>query len=103
MEPEWDPETDAHLTIWECCQHLIRKLETDGEYAAAVLLKKIGSEKADAVKDLAYCLYDICSNKRKDAKEANSYNALIAVWTDLTRLAATIQDTRGDGQFSMAV
>jgi putative DNA methylase len=103
LEPSWDPATDTHLTIWECCQHLIHKLENEGEYAAALLLKKIGSEKADAVKDLAYCLYDICSNKRKDAKEATSYNALIAVWTDLTRLAATIHDTRGDGQISMAI
>ena len=103
LEPDWDPATDTHLTIWECCQYLIHKLENEGEFAAALLLKKIGSEKADAVKDLAYCLYDICSNKRKDAKEATSYNALIAVWTDLTRLAATIQDTRGDGQLSMAV
>ena len=103
LEPDWDPGTDTHLTIWECCQYLIRTLENEGEFAAAVLLKKIGSEKAEAVKDLAYCLYDICSNKRKDAKEATSYNALIAVWTDLTRLAATIHDTRGDGQLSMAV
>jgi putative DNA methylase len=103
LESDWDPATDTHLTIWECCQYLIRKLETEGEYAAALLLKKIGSERADAAKDLAYCLYDICSNKRKDAKEATSYNALIAVWTDLTRLAATIQDTRDDGQLSMVV
>ena len=50
------------------------------------------------MKDLAYCLYDICSNKRKDAKEATSYNALIAVWTELTRQAAAIHDTRGDRQ-----
>ena len=83
--------------------NLIRTLENEGELAAAILLKKIGPEKSDAVKDLAYCLYDICSNKRKDAKEATSYNALIAVWTDLTRLSATIQDTRGDGQLAMAV
>lgn len=100
---DWDPETDKHLTIWECCQYLIRTLEKNGEYEAALLLKKTGSEKAEAVKDLAYCLYDICSNKRKDAKEATSYNALIAIWTDLTRLAATIHDTRGDGQMRMQV
>ncbi len=100
---DWDPETDKHPTIWECCQYLIRALEKDGEYAAALLLKKIGDERAVAVKDLAYCLYDICSNKRKDAKEATSYNALIAIWTDLTRLAATIHDTRGDGQMRMMV
>jgi putative DNA methylase len=99
----WDPATDTHLTVWECCQYLIRKLETEGEYEAAVLLKKIGPDKADAVKDLAYCLYDICSNKRQDAKEATSYNALIAVWTELTRQAAAIHETDlgGDRQTAM--
>lgn len=100
---DWDPETDKHLTIWECCQYMIYRLEKEGEYEAALLMKKIGSEKAEAVKDLAYCLYDICSNKRKDAKEATSYNGLIAIWTDLTRLAAGIHDTRGDGQMQMQV
>jgi len=100
---DWDPATDPHLTVWEGCQYLIRALETGGEPAAAVLLKRIGPEKADAVKDLAYCLYDICSNKRREAKEASSYNALIAVWTDLTRQAAAINDIDlgGDRQTAM--
>lgn len=100
---DWDPATDAHLTVWECCQHLVRKLETEGEHEAAVLLKKIGPDKADAVKDLAYCLYDICTNKRKDAKEGTSYNALIAVWAELTRQAASIHeiDLGGDRQTAM--
>lgn len=96
---DWEPSKDTHLTIWECCQYLVRALENEGEEAAALLIRKLGSDKAEAVKDLAYCLYDICSNKRKDAKEATAYNALIAVWTDLTRMAATI-DVRGDGQTS---
>ncbi|SFC01109.1 DUF1156 domain-containing protein [Tropicimonas isoalkanivorans] len=91
LDPDWDPAEDDHLTIWECCQHLIRVLENDGEYAAALLLKKLGPDRAEMVKDLAYYLYDVCSNKRQDAKEATSYNGLIAVWTDLTRLAATIR------------
>ncbi|CAA7614895.1 DUF1156 domain-containing protein [Magnetospirillum sp. SS-4] len=100
LMPDWDPATDTHLTVWECCQYLIRALETAGEYDAAVLLKKIGPDKADAVKDLAYCLYGICE-KRSDAKEATSYNALIAVWTELTRQAAAIQDTRINVQASL--
>lgn len=102
---DWDPNTDPHLTVWECCQYLIRALESEGEHAAAVLLKKMGADKAEAVKDLAYCLYDICSNKRKDAKEATSYNALIAVWTELTRQAATISEYEitGDRQTAMNI
>ncbi len=98
IDPEWDPTEDSHLTVWECCQHLIHKLEHDGEQAAALLLRKIGPGRADAAKDLAYCLYDICSNKRQDANEASPYNGLIAVWTELTRQAAAIHDVRGNGQ-----
>lgn len=98
---DWDPQTDTHLTIWECLQYLVRQHEKDGiALETALLLRKIG-DKADAVKDLAYCLYDICANKRQDAKEATAYNALIADWTELTREAASIHDTRGDGQTRM--
>lgn len=100
LDPTWEPANDGHLTVWECCQHLIRALETDGEYRAALLLKKIGPERGDAVKDLAYCLYGIC-DKRSDTKEATSYNALIAVWAELTRQAATIRDTGGERQTVM--
>ena len=101
IDPDWDPAADTHLTVWECCQHLIRTLENDGEHAAAVLLKKIGPVQADATKDLAYCLYDTCTNKRRDAAEAVSYNGLIAVWAELTRQAAAIHDVRGDLQHAL--
>ncbi|WP_218054329.1 DUF1156 domain-containing protein [Phenylobacterium immobile] len=97
LDDKWDPAADGHLTVWEACQHLVRALENDGEASAALLLKKLGSEMAEAVKDLAYCLYGICE-KRADAKEATSYNALIAVWTELTRQAAAIHDTGGNRQ-----
>ena len=98
IEAGLDPAADVHLTVWECCQHLVRELEQGGEQAAALLLRKIGPARAEAAKDLAYCLYDICANKRRNAAEAASYNGLIAVWSELTRQAAAIHDTRGDQQ-----
>ena len=98
IDTGWDPTDDTHMTVWECCQHLIRELEQGGEQAAALLLRKIGPAHADAAKDLAYCLYDICANKRRNASEAASYNGLIAVWSELTRQAAAIHDSRGDLQ-----
>ena len=102
IDPGWDPTADTHLTVWECCQHLIRELEQGGEQAAALLLWKIGPAHADAAKDLAYCLYGICANKRRNAPgEASSYNGLIAVWSELTRQAAAIHGTRGDLQESL--
>ena len=103
LDDDWEPAGDRHLTIWECLQHLVRKHEKDGiSHDTAVLLKKIDA-KAEAVKDLAYCLYDISANKRKDAKEATAYNALIADWTELTRQAAAIHDTRGDRQIRLDI
>lgn len=99
----WEPASDGHQTVWECLQHLVRQHEKDGiSHATAVLLKKIDS-KAEAVKDLAYCLYDISANKRKDAKEATAYNALIADWTELTRQAAAIHDMSGDRQIPLGI
>ena len=103
LDDDWEPEGDGHLTVWECLQHLVRKYEKDGiSHETAVLLKKIDA-KAEAVKDLAYCLYDISANKRKDAKEATAYNALIADWTELTRQAAAIHDTSGDRQIRLDI
>ena len=103
LDGDWEPESDGHLTVWECLQHLVREHEKDGiSHDTAVLLKKIEA-KAEAVKDLAYCLYDISANKRKDAKEATAYNALIADWTELTRQAAAIHDTSGDRQIRLDI
>lgn len=103
LDDDWDPEEDRHLTVWECLQHLVRQHEKEGiSHDTAVLLKKINTQ-AEAVKDLAYCLYDISANKRKDAKEATAYNALIADWTELTKAAAAIHDTRGNRQTRMDI
>lgn len=103
LDDDWDPEDDRHLTVWECLQHLVRQHEKDGiSHDTAVLLKKINTQ-AEAVKDLAYCLYDISANKRKDAKEATAYNALIADWTELTKAAAAIHDTSGDRQIRLDI
>ncbi|NMZ24832.1 DUF1156 domain-containing protein [Pseudomonas proteolytica] len=100
LEDDWDPEEDRDLTVWECLQHLIREHEKSGiSYMASILLKKISAQaQAEAVKDLAYCLYDISANKRKDAKEAIAYNALIADWTELMKAAEAIHDISGQRQ-----
>ena len=101
LEEGWSPAKDTHLTVWECTQHLIRALQEEGEYAAAVLLKQMSPDAADAARDLAYRLFDIC-DKQGQAKEAGAYNSLIAVWSDLTAQAATISDADlGQEQFSM--
>jgi len=91
LDKDWSPSNDSHLTVWECTQHLIRALQEEGEYSGAVLLKQMGPEIADAARDLAYRLFDIC-DKQGQSREAGAFNALIAVWPDLTARAATISD-----------
>ncbi|MDR5653911.1 DUF1156 domain-containing protein [Ruixingdingia sedimenti] len=90
LDPDWAPEEDGHLTVWECLQHLVRLHERTGlSHDSAALLKRLGPQ-AEAVKDLAYCLYDIAANKRREASEATVYNALIADWSELSQMAATV-------------
>lgn len=104
LDEEWDPETDRHLTVWECCQYLVRQHQLDGlSHDTALLLKKFGSDKAEAVKDLAYVLYEISDKRRQDRQEATAYNALVTDWTELTRQAAAIHDTVGDRQIKLDI
>ena len=100
LEAGWDPDRDKTVTIWECCQYLCRRLENRGEFEAAKLMRRMGPERADAAKELAYALYDIAANKLNDATEATSYNSLISAWSELTVQAAnmTDQDVSGDAQ-----
>ncbi|MCY4243186.1 MAG: DEAD/DEAH box helicase [Rhodobacter sp.] len=98
IERNWEPESDRHLTVWECCQNLVRALEQGGQRAAALLLRKIGPYHAADANDYAYCLYDICAIRRRDAAKAAAYNDLIAVRPELTRQAAAIRNSDGDRQ-----
>jgi len=86
LDSEWDPLSDNRLTIWEVTQHLIRTLETDGESGTAELLRRIGSEKGDIARELAYRLYQTCERKSL-AKEAGAYNALVVSWPEISRLS----------------
>ena len=98
LDAGWTPETDKRLTVWEMLQYLIRQHEASGlSEDAAALLKHYGAQ-AGAVKDLAYCLYDIAANKRREAGEATAYNALIADWTELSRMAASASLGNADRQ-----
>lgn len=86
LDRGWDPEDDQRRTVWEVAQHMIRRLEDSGERAAADLLRSVGAD-AEPARDLAYRLYHICERKGW-AAEALAYNGLVAVWPELTRLAA---------------
>ena len=92
LPDDWDPTTDRRLCVWEATQHLIKRLESNGESAAAELLlqlKRVSGhgDLAANCRALAYRLYNHCE-KKKQAEEARSYNGLVIAWPELERLAS---------------
>ena len=85
LPENWDPTTDARLTVWEAVHHLVRCLETGGEPTAAALVAKLGGI-ADTARELTYRLYTIAERQNR-ATEAFSYNALVQSWPEIARLA----------------
>jgi putative DNA methylase len=92
LPTDWNPATDARLTVWEMVHHLIRVMNSGGEKAAAELVAKLGGA-ADAARELAYRLYNVCE-RRKRAAEALAYNALVQSWPEISRLAREGGKTR---------
>jgi putative DNA methylase len=90
LPADWDPQTDARLTIWEGTHQLIRALTLTGEAAAAELLARLPVHVTDPARDLAYRLYSTCERK-KWAKEALAYNALVLSWPEIRRLAQDVK------------
>lgn len=86
LPEDWDPTSDSTLTVWECVQHLIKRLEENGEQAASKLLSKMGP-RAEAARNLAYRLYTHCERKG-NAEEARAYNGLVVAWPELEKLAS---------------
>ncbi len=85
LADDWDPATDARLTVWEVVHHLVRLLESGGETGAARLVRQLGGV-AETARELAYRLYTVCERKSR-AAEALSYNALVQSWPGIARLA----------------
>jgi putative DNA methylase len=87
----WDPKDDARVSVWEATQHLIKRMDEEGESAAGALLARLGSIAA-AVRDLAYRLYQVCERKGW-AEEARAYNGLVIAWPELEKLASNVKPT----------
>ena len=82
---DWDPTSDARITVWEAVHYLVHALESGGELAAAGLIHQLGGL-AETARELAYRLYTICERKNR-AEEARSYNGLVQSWPEIARLA----------------
>lgn len=92
LPADWDPRADGRLTAWESVHHLIRALNTGGEQAAATLIGQLGSV-AEVARELSYRLYTICERKKR-AREAIEYNALVQNFGEMRRIAQQQQTTQ---------
>ncbi len=92
----WHPAKDETHNVWEATQHLIKRLEGNGEQAAADLVNALGPT-AEKARDLAYRLYSVCERK-KWTDEARAYNGLVIAWPELERLAQANRSANDDPQ-----
>lgn len=81
----WDPATDDRINAWETAQHLVKAVLA-GEYNAAAIVRKLGPDKAEEARQLAYRLYQICDRKKRP-EEAFAYNALSQSWERVIELS----------------
>ena len=85
LSGDWDPTSDARLTVWEAVHYLVHALESGGESAAATLVHQLGGI-AETARELAYRLYTVCDRKNRN-EEARSYNGLVQSWPEIARLS----------------
>lgn len=97
----WDPVADSRVTVWECTQHLIQRLNTGGEEAAARLVNRLGGGRSEEARALAYRLFSLCE-KNKWADEALAYNTLVVSWPAIQDKASQLSvmpSTQGAFQY----
>jgi putative DNA methylase len=102
LPADWNPAADSRLTVWEVTQHLIHKLEQEGESGAATTLATVLQQNGslgEISRDLAYRLYTTCERKGW-AQEALAYNSLVVAWPEISRLASQ-PGVRQPEQFSL--
>lgn len=97
MPPDWNPESDTRVPVWEALHQMIRALNQDGESAAGALLARMPA-RAEPIRALAYRLYTLCERKGW-AEEARAYNELIASWSGVERAASESGHVGGQTPF----
>jgi putative DNA methylase len=87
LSESWDPLTDVRTSVWEVTLHLAKAVTERGSEAASSLMGAAGQRvDLDAVKELAYLLYNICERKGWTTS-ALLFNGLGTSWGDLDAAA----------------
>jgi putative DNA methylase len=87
LPDSWDPLTDVRTSVWEVTVHLAKAVTERGSQVASALMGAAGQRvDLDAVKELAYLLYNICERKGWTTS-ALLFNGLGTSWSDLESTA----------------
>lgn len=82
----WTPDSDVRPNLWLLVHHLVARLRTEGERAAADLLRPVRHHGED-VRNLLYWL-SLTAVASGRAADALAYDALVTSWPQITKLAA---------------
>ncbi len=95
LRSDYDPETDVRPTVWEAMLHLSKRIEEQSIEAAGAFLVKVGRTRVDvdAVRELAYRLYNVCERK-KWAQAGLRFNNLVTSWPELVAAAREARHAR---------
>lgn len=98
MPADWSPQSDKHLTVWECVQHTARVLraEDGGQEAAAHLVAQMPAQMRADARQLSDRLFQIATDKGW-SQEALVFNELSTEWNGLTDLAQSIAQATATG------
>jgi putative DNA methylase len=94
LPDDYDPAQDQRATVWEAVQQLVKQLLTGSEKQAAHLFVHLPN--SELARDLAYRLHAV-SERKGWAEDAGAYNALVASWPEIARLALQLQGQQDRG------
>jgi putative DNA methylase len=90
LEGDWDPASDAHVSIWEATIRLAAIMAKDGAERVASLMPSVARKVSlDVVKELGFLLFHEAEKKR-DTQDAILFNGLVSAWSDLASQARRI-------------
>lgn len=88
LSPNWLPEFDSRVSIWELLHNMILGFTSSGESAAGQILSR-ASQFNETIRTLAYRLYTICERKGW-AQDAGHYDSLVRAWDSIESEARAV-------------
>lgn len=88
LDPEWNPDTDPRIPVWQVLHQMILSYQTGGDSSASrIYSHPKTTAQTESARQLAYRLYTLCERKGW-AEDARAYNELVTGWNGIESAAA---------------